>query len=98
MTNETYDKLKWVALVFIPAFEVFILTLGKIWNIPYYSEIGATIAACGLFLAAILKRSSDNYYEIADDYDNEVPELVGIDIDGDAEEIDLDELVGEEDE
>lgn len=96
MKNETYDKLKWVALVFIPAFEVFILTLGKIWNIPYYSEIGATVAAVGLFLAACLKRSSDTYYDLAEDYDNDVPELVEMEIDGD--EIDVEDLIGEEDE
>ena len=58
-----YDKIKWFALAFIPAFEVLILTVGKIWAIPYYSEIGATVAAVGVFLAAIIGVSSKNYYE-----------------------------------
>ena len=62
LSNETYDRLKWLALVFVPAFEVFILTVGKIWGVPYYSEIGATVAAVGVFLAAILGVSSHNYY------------------------------------
>lgn len=44
ISNTTYDRLKWFALVFIPAFEVLILTLGKIWGIPYYSEIGSEAA------------------------------------------------------
>lgn len=63
MSNETYDKIKWIALVFIPAFELLILTVGKIWGLPYYSEIGATVAAFGVFLAGLIKKSSDTYYE-----------------------------------
>lgn len=63
LKNGTYDKLKWFALAFIPAFEVLILTIGKIWNIPYYSEIGATVAAIGVFLAAVIGVSSKNYYD-----------------------------------
>ena len=63
MKNITYDRFKWFALVFIPAFEVLILTLGKIWGIPYYSEIGASVAAFGVFLATILGISSRNYYK-----------------------------------
>ena len=62
LSNISYDRLKWFALVFVPAFEVLILTLGKIWGIPYYSEIGASVAAVGVFLAAILGVSSRYYY------------------------------------
>ena len=63
LSDGMYSKLKWFCLAFIPAAEVLILTLGKIWNIPYYSEIGATVAAVGVFLAAIIGVSSKNYYE-----------------------------------
>lgn len=63
LSNISYDRVKWFALVFIPAFEVLILTLGKIWGIPYYSEIGASVAAFGVFLAAILGVSGRNYYK-----------------------------------
>lgn len=63
MSNETYDRLKWVALVFVPAFEFLILTLGEIWDIPYYARIGATVAALGLFLAKLLGVSAKKYYE-----------------------------------
>ena len=54
ISNKTYDRMKWFALIFIPAFETLILTVGKIWSIPYYLEIGATIAAIGLFLGSLL--------------------------------------------
>lgn len=63
ISNETYDRIKWIALAFIPALEVLILTVGKIWGLPYYAEIGATVAAFGVFLAAVIGVSSRNYYE-----------------------------------
>ena len=58
-----YDKIKWIALAFIPALEVLILTVGKIWGLPYYDNIGATVAAIGVFLAAIIGVSSRTYYQ-----------------------------------
>lgn len=63
LSDGTYDKLKWIALAFIPALEVLILTVGKIWGLPYYDNIGATVAAIGVFLAAIIGVSSKTYYE-----------------------------------
>ena len=63
LSNTNYDRLKWFALVFVPAFEVLILTLGKIWGVPYYSEIGASVAAVGVFLAALIGVSSKAYYK-----------------------------------
>ena len=81
MSNISYDRMKWFALVFIPAFEVLILTLGKIWGIPYYSEIGASVAALGVFLAAILGVSSKAYYK-----------KIGEDVATDPEEDDSEEV------
>lgn len=76
LSNISYDRMKWFALVFIPAFEVLILTLGKIWGIPYYSEIGASVAAVGVFLAALLGVSSKSYYKrIGDQPAEEVEEV-----------------------
>ena len=80
LSNISYDRLKWFALVFVPAFGVLILTLGKIWGIPYYSGIGASVAAVGVFLAAILGVSSRNYY-------NEIGEAVAEDEEDPGEEV-----------
>ena len=63
LKDGTYDRIKWIALAFIPALEVLILTVGKIWGLPYYDNIGATVAAVGVFLAAIIGVSSKTYYE-----------------------------------
>lgn len=64
LSNKTYDILKWVALVVIPASATLVLTVGKIWGLPYYDNIGATISAIGLFIAAIIGVSSRDYYQI----------------------------------
>ena len=62
MSNETYDVLKKVALIFLPALATLWLTVGKIWGLPYTSEIGATVTAVSVFLGACLEVSSKNYY------------------------------------
>lgn len=76
LSNTTYDRLKWFALVFIPAFEFLILSLGDIWSFAHYVEIGQTIAAIGVFLAALLGVSSKSYYKrIGDQPAEEVEEV-----------------------
>ena len=64
LSNRTYDILKWVALVVIPASATLVLTVGEIWGLPYYDNIGATISAIGLFIAAVIGVSSKDYYQI----------------------------------
>lgn len=61
LKNSTYDFLKWFALVAIPAIEAFWLTIGKVWGFPYLTEIGTTIAAVGLLIAALIGVSTSNY-------------------------------------
>lgn len=71
MDDKTYDRLKWFALIFIPAFVTLILTIGKIWSIPYYTEVGATVAAIGVFIGAVIGVSSHNYYNSKNEGENE---------------------------
>lgn len=59
--NKTYDILKYVALIALPAIQVFWLTIGKIWNIGYTVEIGATIGAVALLLGTLLGVSTRNW-------------------------------------
>lgn len=58
ISNQLYDILKYVAMILIPALVVLVLTVGKIWNLPYYDNIGATISAIGVFLGSLLGLSS----------------------------------------
>lgn len=62
MSNATYDLLKKIALYILPALATLWLTLGKIWGLPYTTEIGATVTALDVFLGACLGISSKNYY------------------------------------
>lgn len=66
LSNKAYDTLKWVALVALPALQVFWLTVGKVWGFPYLTEVGATIGATGLFIAALLGLSTKAYLEEVD--------------------------------
>lgn len=59
--SRTYDILKYVALIALPALQVFWLTIGKIWDIAYTVEIGATIGAVALLLGTLLGVSTKNY-------------------------------------
>ena len=63
MSNKTYDTLKWLGNILLPALAVLYATIGKIWGLPYVVEIPATITAIAVFINAILKKSSDNYFE-----------------------------------
>src|SRR5512133_539903 len=60
-SNKTYDALKWVALVVLPAFATFYLALAQSWNLPFPTEIAATVAAIDVFLAALLGVSTSNF-------------------------------------
>lgn len=61
MTNETYDFLKYVAQIVLPACATLYGALAGIWGLPYGEQIVATIAAVDLFLGAVLKISTDDY-------------------------------------
>ena len=61
LSNKTYDALKWVTLVLLPALATFYLALAASLNLPYPNEIAATIAALDVFLAALIGVSTSNY-------------------------------------
>lgn len=61
LSNTVYDKMKWIAQYLLPALATLWITLAKIWNLPYGTEIGATITGIDLFLGAVLGISSQNY-------------------------------------
>lgn len=61
MTDKTYDILKRIALIVIPALATFVNAVGIVWGIPYTNEATATITALGVFLGAALGVSSKNY-------------------------------------
>lgn len=75
LNNNVYDTLKWIALILIPALVTLILAVGQIWSLPYYEKIGATIAALGVFLGALLKVSTTAYNRMLAEEGIDVSEL-----------------------
>lgn len=65
MSNKTYDILKFVAQVVLPAIGTLYLTLGSIWTgvieLPYPEQISATIMAVDTFIGVLLGISSAQY-------------------------------------
>lgn len=59
--NKTYDTLKWVAMVVLPAGGFLYFTLSQIWGFPYGEEVVGTISAITAFLGALLKISNAEY-------------------------------------
>lgn len=60
--NETYDRLKTIALLIAPLI-TFLAAIGKIWGLPHTNEIAATLAALDTLLGAFLNTSSKAYWE-----------------------------------
>lgn len=63
MNSKTYDTLKFIALVVLPALGTLYFALSQIWGLPYGEEIVGTITAIDTFLGALLKYSNDRYTE-----------------------------------
>lgn len=61
MENKTYDKLKIIAQVILPALATFYVTIAKIWGLPFGEEVSATIMAIDTLLGACLMISSKKY-------------------------------------
>lgn len=66
LSNETYDILKEIALTIIPALAVLYATLGKIWGLPYVSEIPATLMAIDTAMGVMLHISTNEYHKGGD--------------------------------
>lgn len=61
LTNKTYDILKWIVVIVLPAAATLYAALGGIWGLPLVTEITGTITAVDTFLGAVLMISSANY-------------------------------------
>lgn len=62
MKNETFDILKWVCMLLLPAITGLITALGNIWGFAWAPQVSDTIVAVNAALAMVLGISSINYY------------------------------------
>jgi hypothetical protein len=63
MKNETYDILKYIAQILIPAIATLYFSVSQIWGLPYGEQIVGTLTAVDAFLGVCLGISSDNYHK-----------------------------------
>lgn len=54
LKDSTYNLLKWVCLIALPALAVFYAVIAKIWGLPFESEIPATINAVAVLIGALI--------------------------------------------
>lgn len=61
MSNKTYDVLKWIAQILLPALGTLYFGLAGIWGFPYGEQIVGTITVVDTFLGVILGISTAQY-------------------------------------
>lgn len=61
LSNNTYDVLKFIAQILLPALGTLYFALAQIWNFPFAEEIVGTLAAVDTFLGAVLRISTAQY-------------------------------------
>lgn len=61
LKNETYNILKWLVLIALPALAVAYGALGDTWGFPYVEEIVRTINVIAVFIGALIGVSTINY-------------------------------------
>lgn len=59
--SNVYDKLKFIALVVLPALATLVVAVNPLWDIPNQDAISGTIIAIDTFLGALLGLSSKQY-------------------------------------
>lgn len=61
ISNKTYDVLKWIAQLLLPAIGTLYFALAATWGLLYAEQIVGTITAIDTFLGVILGISSNTY-------------------------------------
>lgn len=61
MSDKTYDMLKFIAQIVLPAAGALYFALAGIWGLPYSEQIVGTITAVDAFLGALLGISTAQY-------------------------------------
>lgn len=63
ISSKLYDILKWIVQIVLPACGALYSALAALWGFPYVEQIVGTISAVTVFLGALMKISSTNYYK-----------------------------------
>lgn len=61
MSDKWYDRIKWIAQIFLPALGTLYFALASIWGLPAAEQVVGTITAVDAFLGALLGISTMQY-------------------------------------
>lgn len=61
LSSKTYEILKWIAQIVLPALGTLYFALETIWGLPYGEQVVGTITAVDAFLGTLLGLSTVNY-------------------------------------
>lgn len=61
ITGKLYDRLKWIAQIFLPAVGTLYFTLAGIWSLGSGEQVVGSIMAVDLFIGVLLGISQVNY-------------------------------------
>lgn len=70
LNNRTYDILKYLTIIVLPAIGALYTGLSQIWTLPYAAEIPATITVICTFLGAVLCISTAQYNQDSQNKEN----------------------------
>lgn len=66
LNDAWYDRLKWLAQIFLPAFGAFYFGLSDLWGLPMALEVVGTITLVDTFLGVLLGLSARQYQNSPD--------------------------------
>jgi hypothetical protein len=69
LSDETYDRLKFVAQILLPAAGALYFGLAAIWHLPAAEQVVGTVTVVDLFLGAVLGLSTKVYNNQPVQYD-----------------------------
>lgn len=69
LSDETYDKLKFVAQIVLPALGAFYSALALVWGLPLATQVVGTVVAVDTLLGAFLSLSTRVYNAQPLDFD-----------------------------
>ena len=72
LTNRSYDALKFIALILLPALGALYFGLAGIWHLPNPDEVVGTVTVVDTFLGVILGLSSKAYGNSDAKYDGSI--------------------------
>lgn len=63
LSNQTYNQLKWIALIALPALASFAAGMGQVFEWTYTQQLVQTINLVTVFLGSLLQLSSHHYHQ-----------------------------------